>query len=971
MSKPIHLLLIEDSEDDVWLIINALRKGGYIPTYERVDNAAAMSDALAKGGWDVIISDYRMPGFNAPSALKLLKETQLDIPFIVVSGVISEDTAVAVMRDGAHDYLMKDNLTRLSPAVERELLEAANRRERRSAEQLSLRLGRMLDNSSNEIYVFTRESKTFIQVNRSAYESLNYSPAEMTELCLPDIQPEMTVERLDSLTEKLLQGKTTELLFEAHHRRKDGGEYPVEMRLYLSPNEKPPVFVAIARNISDRKSTENTLRYLAETGTMLSSSLDYEATLANVVNLTVPTIADLCVIDLLESNGLRRVAVGCSSPLISSEGERGRYYPLSVAGDMSDVIMTGQSIVYVDMNQRNLRTLPAATPLDIVSAILPRSLMFLPLSARGQVFGVLTLAVNQSRPAYSDIDQALGVELARRVSLALDNARLYREKQSQSEQLQVTLSSIGDGVIATDDHYQITFMNGVAEKLTGWTAEFARGQELPNVFQISESNGGGNSTVLTPHSLHQHSRVDSTADLLLMTPDGASVPVEYTSAPIHDEQQQFHGIVLVFRDITRRKTTERALKATLDKITDLYQVSRSLGAMRSIPDVLDTLLGSRYLNLQQALVLSFDQPWREDFGERPTYYEVSAIAGDGKSALVGKRYDIETFPFLPLLRGDYSVNLERLNADAHRLNPELVDDGPHTALLFSIKPRIEWWGVLVLLFNPNQFWSHDDVRHIEGMVDQVLIAIDNILLFEAEAKARAEAEIANELKMQFLAMVSHELRTPLTSIKGFTTTLLAPDVTWDRENQVDFLNVIDQETDKLTDLIDQLLDLSRLQAGTLRITPAMHDLGEVVEGATRHLEVLTRRHDLRVAVEPELPPLMLDAQRISQVIENLVANAAKYSPPQSRITIQANSSPVEVQIRVLDEGSGIPADEREEVFQPFRQSRQNHYNKGAGLGLAICKGLVEAHGGRIWIEGRDTGGTVVTFTIPLRRELST
>jgi CheY-like chemotaxis protein len=129
------VLIAEDSEDDSMLLLRELRKGGFDPTHKRVDTPAAMKSALENGTWDVIIADYSMPQFTAPAALKLMQDSGLDIPFIIMSGTVSEETAVAAMKAGANDYVMKNNLARIVPAVERELAEAEERRERRMAEQ--------------------------------------------------------------------------------------------------------------------------------------------------------------------------------------------------------------------------------------------------------------------------------------------------------------------------------------------------------------------------------------------------------------------------------------------------------------------------------------------------------------------------------------------------------------------------------------------------------------------------------------------------------------------------------------------------------------------------------------------------------------------------------------------------------------------------------------------------------------------
>ena len=133
-SLPLRVLLVEDSEDDALLVLRALAQGGYQPTHERVDGAAGMKEALARGVWDVVLSDYAMPGFSGVEALELVRASGKDVPFIIVSGAIGEETAVALMKAGAHDYVMKDRLSRLAPAVARELSDAESRRSRREAE---------------------------------------------------------------------------------------------------------------------------------------------------------------------------------------------------------------------------------------------------------------------------------------------------------------------------------------------------------------------------------------------------------------------------------------------------------------------------------------------------------------------------------------------------------------------------------------------------------------------------------------------------------------------------------------------------------------------------------------------------------------------------------------------------------------------------------------------------------------------
>jgi len=239
-------------------------------------------------------------------------------------------------------------------------------------------------------------------------------------------------------------------------------------------------------------------------------------------------------------------------------------------------------------------------------------------------------------------------------------------------------------------------------------------------------------------------------------------------------------------------------------------------------------------------------------------------------------------------------------------------------------------------------------------------------LLEVEQAALATSEHANKMKLQFLSMVSHELRTPLTSIKGYATTLLATDINWDAETEHHFITVIDEEADKLIELIEQLLDVSRLQTGTLFVQSEPCVFSQIIETARAQLQTVSAQHRLVINVSPGLPLILADVERIAGVLVNLVGNAAKFSPLGTPITVSAALHGNSLQINVSDEGPGIAANVRTKVFDIFWQSEQRTYQhtKGAGLGLAICKGIIRAHGGTIWVADVSPG-TTMSFTLPL------
>ncbi len=243
-----------------------------------------------------------------------------------------------------------------------------------------------------------------------------------------------------------------------------------------------------------------------------------------------------------------------------------------------------------------------------------------------------------------------------------------------------------------------------------------------------------------------------------------------------------------------------------------------------------------------------------------------------------------------------------------------------------------------------------------------------IALLQTEMQARKKAEQSGNNRLKFMGIVAHELKTPLTTIKGFARTLLAEDVTWDEVNSREFISVIDEEADLLADMIEQLLDISQIDAGRLSTHMVITDLDNIFRTAQTRIETLTKHHQLELNTLDSSPMLKADPMRISQVLVNLIGNAAKYSPPETEITVDVHTVEGKyIRIDVSDQGQGIPQDQRELLFKPFhRIDEQTRGIKGAGLGLSICKGIIDVHQGDIWITDHgDSPGTTFSFTLPI------
>ena len=255
-------------------------------------------------------------------------------------------------------------------------------------------------------------------------------------------------------------------------------------------------------------------------------------------------------------------------------------------------------------------------------------------------------------------------------------------------------------------------------------------------------------------------------------------------------------------------------------------------------------------------------------------------------------------------------------------------------------------------------------QEIERLYEQLKRAFEEAS--EAETLRRSE-----KLKTALLDAVTHDLRTPLTSIKASVTTLLGPAaqpaVALDPEAQRELLEVIDEETDRLNRFVEEIMQLARVEAGALQLHCSPVAVQEIIQAALDRAEALVVDHRVEIAVDSDLPPLLVDPASISGVVFELLQNAAKYSPPRTSILVTARrGSPASaVEIGVKDEGPGIPHHLRTRVFEKFFRASEGAEGRGFGLGLAIARGIVEAHGGRIWIEdGPQRGGNAIWFTVP-------
>lgn len=533
------------------------------------------------------------------------------------------------------------------------------------------------------------------------------------------------------------------------------------------------------------------------------------------------------------------------------------------------------------------------------------------------------LALNAGATDYLHKSHLDSVLLERTIHYAIQHTQQLEALRQSEHFTQTIISSAGEGLIVYDRNLSCTIWNQFMEELTGVPASQVIGSLQSDLFRDLYCTEPEPllRRVLSGETIHlpdSHFHIPAT---------GRQGWASSNFRPLVSTTGQVTGVVVTFHDNTERKHAEEALRASEERLR---------------------------LALDAAVIGTVD--W---------HIPTNQVDYDGhfeRLLQLDQSAAINTFEaLLSMVHPDDQVQLQDTLLQASI-------EGAHYEAEFRLRPQngeLRWLAVQ----GEVHLDEHGRPVRMPGVVQDIterkLVEEERLELLRREQEARTAAEEANALKLRFLAMVSHELRTPLTSIKGFTSTLMAPDIGWDADQYRDFIAIIDEEADKLSDLIEQLMDISRLQAGALHINLQPCDLASIVQGAVAQVSALTQHHRLEQEIHPDLPHVLADRRRIEQVIVNLIENAVKYSPPGT--TIHLKVYPVNdqtIQVDVVDEGEGIAPDQRQRVFEAFHQVPKGLKPvKGAGLGLAICKGLVEAHGGKIWIEPRDGPGTQISFVL--------
>jgi len=303
-------------------------------------------------------------------------------------------------------------------------------------------------------------------------------------------------------------------------------------------------------------------------------------------------------------------------------------------------------------------------------------------------------------------------------------------------------------------------------------------------------------------------------------------------------------------------------------------------------------------------------------------------------------------------------------------NNEIAGQGTHTlagaeATYFPLSNGEAVVGVLVLLpVNLRRIFLPEQQKLLDTFLQQIAQAITRVRLAEQAKKTQLDME-AERLRNSLLSSISHDLRTPLATIVGSASTLVEEDNALKAEDKLELNRAIYDEAQRMSTLVNNILDMARLDAGAVVLNKQWYPLDEIIGVVLTRLQKRLEGRPVTVKLPPGTPMIYVDTVMIEQVLINLLENVLRYTPEKSPVEIMAEASNFAVKISVADQGPGIPAGLENQLFEKFYRVRNEAAQSGVGLGLAICRAIIEAHGGSIQAQNRPTGGAVFSFMIPL------
>jgi PAS domain S-box-containing protein len=720
----------------------------------------------------------------------------------------------------------------------------------------------------------------------------------------------------------------------------------------------------VCTDIDEQKRASGSMRFLAEAGELLASSLDYEATLAAFTRLVVPELADWCAVELVMEDGTtRQLAVAHVDPakVRYAHELRERYPPRPEDPNGAlEVIRTGRPVVIPEIPDELLvHATRDAEHLRIARELGLRSALVLPLKARGRTLGALSLVTAESGRLYTPADVTFAEQLASRAALAVDNARLYRDAQRATERFRSLVTATAqtvwvtrpDGTVAEDSPSWRDFTGQTYEEWTGhgWLDAIHPEDRERTAREWADTIAGRTPTFETEYRLRRA--------------DGTWAVTAARAVPVYNPDGGVREWVGTNTDITLQRRAEEQARRL-----DRERVARRLEALRAEVSAALGRVGSSEGVLQacaEAIVQGLDVPVARVW-THPRDSELLEVQGNAGPAAPPSPSGYDTLRLGQHLVGTVGHTRKPLLVndvlgDGRMWNPEWARREGLVSFV-GIPLLVEEQLVGVLAVFARRALGEEALTALHTVADAMAQGLERRRAEESLRLHAQELARSNEELQQFAYVASHDLQEPLRMVASYTQ-LLGRRYKGKLDADADeFIRYAVDGVNRMQRLIQDLLAYSRVGTRGREFKPV--EAGKALERALANLQVLVNETQATVDVGP-LPAVLADETQLAQLFQNLVGNALKFRGEQPpRVEVRAEPRGSEWRFSVRDNGIGIDPQYFERIFIIFQRLHGKEEYPGTGIGLAICKKIVERHGGRIGLESQPGQGTTFWFTLP-------
>lgn len=537
-----------------------------------------------------------------------------------------------------------------------------------------------------------------------------------------------------------------------------------------------------------------------------------------------------------------------------------------------------------------------------------------------------------------------------------------------------------DGILLVDGAGSIVHANPKAATMFGYTQEELIGldQEVLVPERLRLQHRDHRALYMAAPTIR--SMGTATSAVVGLRKDGTEFPAELSLGPLEGPDAPL--IIAFVRDVSELREMQRRQVRAADRVLRLHTLAVALGEAVDLANVAAAILsgGLDAVGVRAGLLARVVEDGRRleilgETGAAPDEVEDNEAvrARDFGGETVGGRQRIPVDAHLPLcdtVRSGAAIWLHD-PAEVQAIYPALASlfarFGGHAMVCLPLISRGAVLGVLRLSFTEQQAFDDEERFFLTSIAHHCAMALDRAQLYEEAILARDAAAHATMMRDEFLSIVAHDLSNPLNTVRMSAINVLRARPGGEIEMARKAAGMIGVAVEQMNVLLRDLSDVAAIDSGQLRIRKEESDLDEVMTTTAALLSPLCAEKGISFSCDAKAPSLRLlcDPNRVQQLLGNLVGNAIKFTPRGGRVTVDAAPSGAEVRFSVADTGPGIPAEVSEHVFERYWRGRERDYTKGVGLGLFIAKGIVDAHGGRIWLESVLGRGTTFYFTLPL------